>query len=71
MINNDFDIKELEIKWPKAYAVLPEAYKADSCLVFFIDVNGHLCAQDDFDKQYMFVEYHKFSDPTPFWIEIG
>lgn len=71
VMKSDFDLKELENRWPDAYKALPEAYKADSCLIFFIDVNGHLCAQNDSGNQYMWINDHRFTNPSTFWAQIG
>lgn len=46
--SSDFGLKELEKDHPEAYEALPDAYKNDSALVFFIDKNGNLCAEGDF-----------------------
>lgn len=71
MKNKEFGIKELEINWPKVYADLPEPYKNDSCLIFFIDVNGNLCAEDDSGSEYIYIDNHTFSDDKPIWAKIG
>lgn len=55
---------ELETKYPNAYKALPDPYKEDSCLKFFMDVNGHICAEDDFGNEYLFI------DLTLDWIKI-
>ena len=70
-MKSDFDLKELENRWPEAYKTLPEAYKNDSCLVFFVDANGHLCAQDDSGSEYMWVNDGRFSNPSIFWAKIS
>lgn len=49
-----FNLSELKIRFSEAYATLPECYKADSCLTFFIDINGNLCAEDDSGHEYMY-----------------
>lgn len=49
----DFGLDKLEASWPNAYKALPEPYRNDSCLVFFVDVNGHLCAESDFGEEYV------------------
>jgi len=33
--------------YPHAWDALPECYKADSCLTFFLDCNGNLCSELD------------------------
>lgn len=64
----DFDIDELQLQFPEAYAELPESYKADSCLRFFVDPNGHLCSEDDHRNVYLFVEgkWEMIEDNLPF-----
>jgi hypothetical protein len=49
----DFGLDLLETNHPAAYAALPEPYKNDSCLVFFVDINGHLCAEYDLGGEYL------------------
>ena len=36
------NLQDLQKNFPEAYDALPEAYKADSCLEFYL-VNGSLC----------------------------
>lgn len=35
---------QVQRDFPKAWESLPEPFKNDSVLEFFIDINGHLCA---------------------------
>lgn len=49
-------IEQLELVYPAAYKALPEPYKNDSCLTFFIDNNGHLCAETDTDEEYVWFD---------------
>lgn len=64
MVNmNDFDLKELQEKYPEAYAALPSSYQNDSCLIFFIDVNGNLCCEHDMHQEFMFT--------NGAWVQIG
>lgn len=44
-MNENHDLKWLQANHPEAYDALPECYKADSVLVFFVDINGNLCAE--------------------------
>lgn len=41
---------------PRAWNALPECYKEDSCLTFFLDVNEHLCAENDSGQTFVFDE---------------
>ena len=52
----DFGLKELLLKYPKEYKLLLEAYRNDSCLVFFIVINNNLCAESDFGEEYCFID---------------
>lgn len=52
----DFELDELETKFPEAYEALPDSYKNDSCLKFFVDINVHLCSEDDNKSVYLFTE---------------
>ncbi len=52
----DFDLATVQDLFPEAYEALPEPYKNDSCLTFFIDVNGHLCAELDIGGEFMFTD---------------
>lgn len=65
----DFGLKELQEKHPAAYDVLPEPYKNDSCLKFFIDVNNNLCAEDDFGAEYQYINSRN-NNYTSKWIQI-
>jgi hypothetical protein len=49
----DFGLVELEERFPAAYGALPEPYRNDSCLVFFVDINGNLCAELDIGGEYL------------------
>lgn len=69
MKKQDFDLKELELNHPIAYKALPEEYKNDSCLMFFVDVNGNLCAEDDSGKEYYYLNSHK-NNYTSKWVQI-
>lgn len=59
----NFDINKLEELFPQAYKALPECYKEDSCLVFFIDNNDNLCAEFDLGGEFLSTEDSK-------WIEL-
>jgi hypothetical protein len=52
----DFGLEQLERDWPAAYEALPEPYKNDSCLTFFVDNNGHLCAEKDTGEEYVWFD---------------
>lgn len=41
----------LEEMNPEAYAALPECYRNDHALEFFIDNNGNLCAEHDLHNE--------------------
>lgn len=41
---------ELEVKFPQAFAALPEPYQADSCLEFYIDCNSNICCAPKADQ---------------------
>lgn len=45
MIQLTYD--QLACQFPKAWEAVPECYRNDSCLKFFLDVNGNLCAEGD------------------------
>jgi hypothetical protein len=51
----DFDLNTVMDLFPEAYEALPEPYKNDSCLTFFLDVNGNLCAEFDLGGEFLFV----------------
>lgn len=51
-----FDLQELQKRYPEAYAALPSSYQNDSCLTFFVDVNGNLIAQHDLGEEFMFTK---------------
>lgn len=40
-----FDLKTLEQRYASAYAALPERYRKESLLLFFLDVNGNVWAE--------------------------
>jgi hypothetical protein len=67
--NNDFGLEELKISYPEAYNSLPEAYKEDSCLVFFIDVNSHVCAEDDRGNEFIYRNNNAYFNQSC-WIKI-
>lgn len=50
----DFDLQELQKRYPEAYAALPSSYQNDSCLTFFVDVNWNLCAESDLKEEYLY-----------------
>jgi hypothetical protein len=71
-MEKDFGLNELHTNYPEAYDALPDPYKNDSCLTFFIDVNNHLCAEDDGEQEYMFLPAHENNvDNFPLWVSIG
>lgn len=41
------DLLKLAELYPEAYEALPEPYKNDRALTFYVDVNGNLCADHD------------------------
>jgi hypothetical protein len=49
MENNikELSYKEVAAQFPKAWAKVPTSYKNDSCLKFFVDINGTLCSEAD------------------------
>jgi hypothetical protein len=67
--NKDFGLKELFLKYPAAYNSLPDSYKNDSCLVFFIDTNGNLCAEDDSGNEYIYRNNNAYFNQSK-WIQI-
>lgn len=64
-LDKDFGLMAVETHFPEAYEALPELYKDDSCLRFFLDVNGNLCAQNENDEEFLFDEV------AAEWIDIG
>lgn len=48
-----FGLKELLARFPEAYRALPQIYKEDSVLVFFIDINQNLCAEHDLGEEFL------------------
>jgi hypothetical protein len=66
----DFDLNELHTNYPEAYNALPDSYKNDSCLTFFIDVNNNLCAEDDSGKEYQYINGYKNNFASK-WIQIA
>jgi hypothetical protein len=61
--NENFNLERLQQLSPAAFDALPEPYQNDSCLDFFIDVNGNLCAELDIGGAFLFTDEGK-------WIEI-
>ena len=45
-------MQEVVDVYPEAYKALPECYQADSCLSFFVDINGHLACEYDLGGEY-------------------
>lgn len=45
MLKDGFDLQGLAHMFPEAYSALPEAYRNDNCLRFFVDRNDNLCAE--------------------------
>jgi len=45
--------EQMQERFSAAYEALPETYKADSCLEFFLDVNDNLCAEYDLGGEYL------------------
>jgi hypothetical protein len=44
---------DVETRYPAAWEALPDGYKSDSCLEFFIDLNRNLCAEYDLGGLYI------------------
>lgn len=66
--DEDFGLEKLEKEYPEAYEALPEPYKNDSALVFFIDKNGNLCAEGDFGTKSL--EEYLWVTDTKEWVAI-
>jgi len=66
-----FTILDLEQDFPDAYAALPESYKEDSCLTFFVDINGNICSEDEKGNQYLFLPKFSGENDFPLWISIA
>ncbi len=66
--DEDFGLEKLQKEHPEAYEALPEPYKNDSALVFFIDKNGNLCAEGDFGTENL--EEFTWLTDTKEWIAI-
>lgn len=46
--------QQLREQHPEAWAALPDCYQNDSCLTFYTDVNGNLCADFDLGGTFLY-----------------
>ena len=44
---------EVQEQYPAAWQGLPECYRQDTCLTFFLDLNENLCAVNDSNQEFM------------------
>lgn len=66
-----FDMIYLALHYRQAYNDLPEAYKGDSCLTFFIDVNNNLCAEyPELKQEFIYIQPEKLHDMQESWTRI-
>lgn len=66
-----FDVTTLAIYSPEAYRDLPEVYKADNCLLFFVDLNKNLCAEyPELGQEYIYIPPDKIGDMQESWTRI-
>lgn len=67
----NFDLIYLALHFKEAYKDLPEVYKADDCLKFFVDVNNNLCAENaELDEEYIYIPSDKLGDMQESWTRI-
>jgi hypothetical protein len=52
----NFGLFDLEACFPLAYNCLPETYKNETYISFYIDDYGNLCAKRGLNKEYIFID---------------
>ena len=52
----ELSYSEVRKDLPKVWEALPECYRDDTCLSFFLDVNGNVCADHDSGETFVFDE---------------
>jgi hypothetical protein len=57
MANKKLSYDSVRTFYPKAWLALPESYKNDLCLAFYLDANQGLCATHDLGEDFVW-------DPT-------
>lgn len=60
MVSQNLTYSEVQKAYPEAWEALAEPYKNDSCLIFFLDCNGNLCAEHDIgNEEFVYVPEKK------------